>query len=70
MYVEKMIEEWRKKGIQQEYQENKSSCSCRLSSIKGILFGGISSRFWMLRKHLLTVETQKHKDGKVPFLSW
>lgn len=24
----------------------------------------------MLRKALLTVETQHHKDGKVPFLSW
>jgi hypothetical protein len=30
----------------------KSSCSCHVDEIQGIIFGGISSRFWMLRKHI------------------
>jgi hypothetical protein len=34
----------------------KSSASCRLDQVEGILFGGISSRFWMLRKHLNTID--------------
>jgi len=28
-----------------------SSASTYVSDIKGICFGGINSRFWMLRKH-------------------
>lgn len=46
-------EKWQKKGIKQEYRAVTSSCSCKLADIKGILFGGISSRFWLMRKHLL-----------------
>jgi hypothetical protein len=30
----------------------KSSSSCKVSDIKGIIYGGRSSRFWMLRKHI------------------
>jgi len=37
-------------GIHFEYK--KSSASCNLSDIQGIIIGGISSRFWMLRKHM------------------
>ena len=31
---------------------SKSSASCSLSDIQGIVFGGVSSRYWMLRKHI------------------
>jgi hypothetical protein len=39
-----------------QYNRVKSSASCRLSNVVGIIFGGISSRFWMLRKHLNTMD--------------
>ena len=30
-------------------------------------YGGITSRFWMLRKHLITM---KKNDPNIPFYSW
>jgi hypothetical protein len=47
-----------------------SSASCKLKNIKGIMFGGISSRFWMLRKHVNSLSKNDLKWGKVPFYSW
>jgi hypothetical protein len=55
---------------EETYQWVKSKASCKLNSIKGIMFGGISSRFWMLRKHINSVPIENHKLGKVPFYSW
>lgn len=37
---------------QYEYKKTKSSASCNLLKIKGFQFGGFSSRFWLLRKHI------------------
>ena len=51
-------------------QWTKSNASCKLKSIKGIMYGGISSRFWMLRKHINSLSTDDLKWGKVPFYSW
>jgi len=34
-----------------DFKNDKSSASCYLNDILGIIFGGVSSRFWMLRKH-------------------
>lgn len=34
------------------FKERQSSGSCKVSDIKNIIFGGVSSRFWMLRKHI------------------
>lgn len=60
---------------QEEEEENefafknvKSSASCMLSEIDSFLFGGCSSRFWMLRKHINS-QTRTELD-KVPFYSW
>lgn len=33
------------------FENCKSSGSCYVSEINGIIFGGVNSRFWMLRKH-------------------
>lgn len=33
-----------------DYRHSKSSASCELSDIIGIIYGGLSSRFWMYRK--------------------
>jgi hypothetical protein len=48
----------------------KSSASCKLSDIKGILYGGISSRFWMMRKHINSIPIDQLKKGNLPFYCW
>ena len=51
-----------------EFMESRSSASCKIDDIQGIIFGGQSSRFWMLRKHISSQHLRK-KD-KMPFYSW
>lgn len=51
------------------YTLSKSSASCRISEIKGIIFSGLTSRFWMLRKHVNSLRTQSELD-RLPFYSW
>ena len=46
----------------------KSSASNYVSNIKHIIFGGVNSRFWMLRKHFNSMQL-KELDI-VPFYSW
>lgn len=41
-----------------------------LKDITGIVYGGISSRFWMLRKHMMNLDSCRHKHDRVPFKSW
>jgi hypothetical protein len=41
-------------GYEDPYRLSKSSSSCYIEDITGILFGGTSTRFWMLRKHMNT----------------
>ena len=55
---------------QDGFNYHKSSTSCKLDEIKGILFGGISSRFWMLRKHLNSLCVSHYRTEKVPFYAW
>lgn len=59
-----------------------SSSSTKIEDIEGVIFGGISSRFWMFRKHMICLDIardQKSKDAKgdfklpkskVPFYAW
>jgi len=35
-----------------DYHEHQSSACCNLDEIEGFIFGGLNSRFWMLRKHI------------------
>lgn len=35
-----------------EFVCKKSKTSCKLTKVKSFLFGGYSSRFWILRKHI------------------
>ena len=45
----------------------KSGASCALKEVVGVIQGGLSSRFWFLRKEL----DQKIKKGEdLPFYSW
>ena len=47
-----------------------SSASCALKDINGIMYGGISSRYWMLRKHINSLEIAKMADEDMPFYAW
>ena len=47
-----------------------SSASCSLDSIQGIIFGGFSSRFWMLRKHFNSLDRVYYRKNQVPLYSW
>ena len=51
-----------------EFKEKESNATCRFSEIEGIIFGGMSSRFWMLRKHINSLDAESLK--KLPFYSW
>ena len=54
-----------------EFEWDPSSASFNVDDIEGIVFGGVSSRFWMLRKHLCSLPPADHKNGRgVPFYSW
>lgn len=48
----------------------KSSASCKLSDIKGIIYGGVSSRFWMLRVHINSIPISGIKFGELPLYAW
>lgn len=47
-----------------------SSSSCAISDIKGFVYGGLTSRFWMLRKHINTMEHEELKKPGLPFYTW
>ena len=57
-------------GPDRQFDLKKSSASCKISEIQQIIFGGLSSRFWMLRKHLNAMLKKDHITNKVPFYSW
>lgn len=50
------------------FNEKMSSCTCRIDDIQGIIYGGQSSRFWMLRKHINTLP--RSQLDNLPFYSW
>ena len=52
----------------QDFVNSKSSASCYISDIKGILVGGIDSRFWMLRKYSITLK--RNQLQSLPFFAW
>ena len=51
-----------------KFEETISSASCLVSDIQAIIFGGQSSRFWMLRKHINSMSPKQLKN--LPFYSW
>ena len=50
--------------VKKMYQLKKSDSSCLLSDIQGFTFGGVSSRFWLMRKHFNQINfiSQKKVD--------
>lgn len=53
-----------------DFVYKKSNSSMALDDIQGILYGGLSSRFWMLRKHMICSNVKKMVDGLTAFYSW
>lgn len=46
----------------------KSKCSCNIREINSFIFCGLSSRFWLQRKHIISMSEQE--IGDIPFYSW
>jgi len=46
-----------------------SSASCFVHEIQAFIYGGHSSRFWLLRKHINSMSEEEIKKG-LPFYSW
>ena len=54
-----------------KYKNKTSSASFKLKDIQGIVFGPSSTRFWLFRKHMITMDINNFKDPKnVPWYSW
>jgi hypothetical protein len=49
----------------ENFKNVKSSTSCCVEDIVGFTIGGISSRFWLLRKHINQMTTKEVKN--LPF---
>jgi hypothetical protein len=50
------------------FESKPSSASCYVSDIKDFIFGGMTSRIWMLRKHFNSMSLSEISE--VPFHSW
>jgi hypothetical protein len=50
------------------FSESTSKSSFRLEDVKGFIYGGLSSRFWMMRKQLNYIK--KKSEINHPFYSW
>jgi len=65
---ERVLEDNFEEGVDFNYEQS-SSCM-KLKDIKGIIYGGLSSRFWMLRKHMISNSVKKTLIGNAPFYAW
>ena len=65
---EKFREEYCLPDQETQFQNVKSNSSCYIKDIKAFIFGGFSSRFWILRKHICSLEKEDLKN--LPFYSW
>lgn len=81
--ISNIDEQREKERVKDQFYKTKSSASCDISDIQGIIYGGISSRFWIYRKHLICMDydkikkNSKHnrkfegdKSGVIPFFAW
>lgn len=52
-----------------EYTLEKSSSSFNFDDLESFVIGPITSRFWMLRKHILLINKNKIEQ-EMPFFAW
>ena len=50
------------------FTRDKSSGSCKVKDIKSFVFGGFTSRFWLMRKHINSMQVADLKN--LPFFCW
>jgi|TARA_B110000285_G_scaffold127678_1_gene143872 hypothetical protein len=55
--------------VQEEWIYDKSSCTTNVDDIEGIVYGGISSRFWLFRKHINSIDSIQELQN-LPFFAW
>ena len=67
-YLEKKIKINIQEGVHYEFK--KSTCSTPLDKIVGIIYGGLSSRFWLYRKHMNYMSFSSVKNGQAAFYAW
>ena len=53
-----------------DYRLQVSSSSCYLDEIENFVYGPFTSRFWMLRKHMLLLDHSKCCTSDQPFYAW
>ena len=66
--------------MKQFFSYKVSSSSTPIADIKGIIFGGVNSRFWIYRKHMCcldfnvvkndTLSVKKGRRKVLPFYAW
>ena len=52
------------------FRKTKSKGTCKVKDIEGFIYGPFGSRFWMMRKHINSLDTTKGKKVKLPFYAW
>ena len=50
------------------FKRSRSGASCKISEIESFVYGGFSSRFQLMRKHINRMEPNQHLD--LPFYCW
>ena len=53
-----------------QFETYHSTSTCLVSDIEGIIYGGLSSRFWMLRKLFNTYDKKCINNGELPYYAW
>ena len=54
-----------------DYRFVQSVFTYKLDDLEGIIVGGISSRFWQIRKYMNLLQQKFYnRDEKIPFYSW
>lgn len=67
-YLDKKIKINIQEGVHYEFK--KSSCSTPLKNIVGLIYGGLSTRFWLYRKHMNYMSFSSVKNGQAAFYAW
>ena len=67
MYDDEILKQQTKES---DFEIKKSSASFKIKHVENILFGSISSRFWMLRKHINSLSNKDFYLERIPFYSW
>lgn len=52
------------------FKKRKSNASCSIDDIVGFVVGPFSSRFWMMRKHINSMDNTNKKKIELPFYAW